>query len=75
MIGRKGIYICVIDSINIIYKTIVKHFLLFLTNLAIYKDWVYIIYPIYKHWVYSRRSLPKGLLLIYFFQIITNDIS
>ena len=40
MIGRKGIYIyiCVVDSINIICKIIVKHFLLFITDLAIYKD-------------------------------------
>ena len=38
MIGRKEIYIGVIDSIDIIYKIIVKHFLLFITKLAIYKD-------------------------------------
>ena len=38
MIGRKKIYICVIGGINIIYKIIVKHFLLFISNLAIYKD-------------------------------------
>ena len=39
MIGRKRkIYIGVTDGINIIYKIIVKHFLLFITNLAIYKD-------------------------------------
>ena len=38
MIGRTKIYICVIGGINIIYKIIVKHFLLFINNLAIYKD-------------------------------------
>ena len=38
MIGRKEIYIGVIDGTDIIYKIIVKHFLLLITNLAIYKD-------------------------------------
>ena len=38
MIGRKGIYIGIIDSIDIIYKIVVKHFLLFIIKLAIYKD-------------------------------------
>ena len=38
MSGRKEIYIGVIDGIDIFYKIIVKHFLLFITKLAIYKD-------------------------------------
>ena len=38
MIGRTKIYTCVIGGINIIYKIIVRHFLLFINNLAIYKD-------------------------------------
>ena len=38
MSGRKEIYIGVIDGIDTIYKIIVKHFLIFITNLAIYKD-------------------------------------
>ena len=38
MIGRTKLYICVIGGINIIYKIIVKQFLLFINNLAIYKD-------------------------------------
>ena len=39
MISRKEkIYICTVDSINIIYRIIVKYFLLFNTNLAMYKD-------------------------------------
>ena len=35
---RKIILICAVDGINIIYRIIVKHFLLFNTNLTMYKD-------------------------------------
>ena len=68
MIGRKGkIYICVVDGINIIYRIIVKHFLLFITNLAIHKDRYHIGYM-------AGDLFPKDLLLISFFQIITNHV-
>ena len=67
MIGRKrNIYICVIDGINIIYKIIVKHFLLFITNLA-YKDRCHIGYTVGdlcpKIFFFSNFS--KSLLTIF----------
>ena len=68
MIGRKEIYIGVIDGIDIIYKIIVKHFLLFITNLAIYKDRYQIGYM-------AGDLYPKIFFFSKFFQIITNYIS
>ena len=68
MIGRKEIYIGVIDGIDIIYKIIVKLFLLFITKLAIYKDRYQIRYT-------AGNLYPKIFFSSKFFQIIINYIS
>ena len=68
MIGRKRkIYIGVIDGINIICKIIVKHFLLFINNFAMYKDKYHIGYT-------TGDLYPKIFFFSIFFQIITNGI-
>ena len=56
---RKSIRICAVDGINIIYRIIVKHFLLFNTNLAMHKDRYHI-------WYMAGDLSPKDLLLLFF---------
>ena len=67
MIGRKEkLYICTVDGINIIYRNIIKHFLLLNANLAMYKDRYLIGYII--------EDFSLKIFFSPFFQIITNKI-
>ena len=61
---RKIIHICAVDSINIINRIIVKHFLLFNTNLTMYKD--------RYHIGYTVEDLSPKIFFSSFSQIITN---
>ena len=70
MVGRKEklhICICAVDGINIIYRNIVKHFLLLNTNLAMYKDRYHIGYTVEDFSQKIFFSSFSKLLLIKFY--------
>ena len=72
MSGRKEKYIGVIDGVDIIYKIIVKHFLLFITELAIYKDRYQIRYTagdLYPK-IFFSSNFSKLLLIIFHNKVV-----